>query len=276
MAGAPQIPTGLLSDVRLAIGTYWHEAIGEALIAAGEPVMREVKLNPWLPTGWGGTADFLQWNPEYEAFALWDLKTIKGDAVRWLDRDGAKEGHRWQVSQYWYAAEQMGIPLLTTFGVYYFPITDSREAYDLSPRLIELEPIPEIELMMRSNYVKSRVDEYLHEISMSHVINGEFDWINGRLEPPQQREQKVSWNKQAGVFDLKLVPHWTAAFCPFPDELCDCNTGGTTKIGDFALDHQGGVIYRPRKGYEDITPLAELAEADIRKRQKEEGGKLPG
>lgn len=265
MAGAPRIPTQLLSDVRLAIGTQWHELIGETLSTAGEPIMREVSLTPWLPEGWGGTADFLQWNPDYEAFVLWDLKTIKGDAIRWIDRDGAKEGHCWQTSAYWYAAREAGFPMVETFGIYYFPISDSRDTYDVSPRLLELKPIPEIELMMRMNYVKRRVDEYLE--ALAYRAEPYREYLNDALEPSQGREQKIYWNKSAGVFDVKLVPHWTAAFCPFPDELCDCNTAGTTKIGHYIVSRKTPQ-YIPRKEYESLEPTIEPDEAEIRKRYR--------
>jgi hypothetical protein len=51
---------------------------------------------------------------------------------------------------------------------------------------------------------------------------------------------------------VKLVPHWSAAYCPFPDELCDCSKHGETKIGMFDVD---GSTYIPRKGYEEIEPV---------------------
>ena len=77
--------------------------------------------------------------------------------------------------------------------------------------------------------------------------------------------QKVYWNKQQGVFDLKLVPHWSAEFCPYPDELCGCSKQGTTKVGHYTLDGN----YVPRKDYEDVWAVEAPAEKDYRKRRKE-------
>ena len=65
--------------------------------------MAEVNLTPWMPTGWSGTADWLFWHPEYEGFVLGDLKTSKGEAIKWKERDGMSEEHLWQLSAYWHA-----------------------------------------------------------------------------------------------------------------------------------------------------------------------------
>jgi hypothetical protein len=66
--------------------------------------MQEVKLDRrWLPDGWSGTADWIFWNADLGGFVLGDLKTIKGDGITWIEKDGAKREHLWQLSAYWHA-----------------------------------------------------------------------------------------------------------------------------------------------------------------------------
>jgi len=52
--------------------------------------MEEVNLTAWMPEGWSGTADYVFYNAEARGFVLGDLKTIKGDGITWIERDGAR------------------------------------------------------------------------------------------------------------------------------------------------------------------------------------------
>lgn len=67
-------------------GTMWHQWAHESLVAAGQPFMQEVRLDPWMPEGWSGTADWIFYVPERWAFKLRDMKTIKGDGLAWIAR----------------------------------------------------------------------------------------------------------------------------------------------------------------------------------------------
>jgi hypothetical protein len=57
--------------------------------------------------GWAheasGTADWVFWNADLGWFVLGDMKTIKGDGIAWIEKDGAKREHLWQLSCYWHA-----------------------------------------------------------------------------------------------------------------------------------------------------------------------------
>lgn len=240
----------------------WHEWIHATLRRLGVPYMAEVNLNPWLPDGWGGTADAVVWNPELKAFVLCDFKTQKGEGMRYIARDGAKDEHIWQASAYWHALKKMGLPLAKAVAVYYLPKNNTRSKDDVvEPVLADFAPLPAKQLHGEMDRRNARTQEYLEDLakrdgpgpngggpSQSFQANVE-NWLSPALAPVQQRQQRVYFDRKTETHELKLVPHWSAAFCPFPDELCDCSSQGTTKIGMF-----DGGDYFPRPGYEDIEP----------------------
>jgi hypothetical protein len=61
------------------------------------------------------------WNADLRGFVLGDMKTIKGDGVAWIEKDGAKKEHIAQLSRYWHALVAMGLPMVKGFGVLYWP-----------------------------------------------------------------------------------------------------------------------------------------------------------
>lgn len=258
MAGAPKVSSELLSEITLYTGTMWHEWIHATLRRLGVPYMAEVNLNPWLPDGWGGTADAVVWNPELKAFVLCDFKTQKGEGMRYIARDGAKDEHIWQASAYWWALKKMGLPLAKAVAVYYLPKNDTRSKDDVVvPVLADFTPLTAKVLHTEMDRRNARTQEYLESLPMV-VQNRDIgptpdldQWVTDSLEPVQPRQQRVYYDRKTETHELKLVPHWSAAFCPFPDELCDCSSQGTTKIGIF-----DGGDYHPRPGYEDIEPEA--------------------
>jgi hypothetical protein len=73
----------------------------------------------------------------------------------------------------------------------------------------------------------------------------------------------VVWNKPQKGFDLKLVPHWSAEFCPFPDSLCGCSKQGENKVGQYDLDGN----YTPRKGFEDVWAVEKPTDNEYRKKR---------
>jgi len=267
-AGAPTIESDIVSDTRLMTGTLWHawfEDIFDRL-----PVMTEVKLDRWLPAGWSGTADWIIWSDEYKAFVLGDLKTIKGEGMPYIERDGIKKEHLWQLSAYWYALREMGIPLLDRFVVFYLPMNAS---VGHGPTLLEGKPLNESVVSGTMLERHELTERYLADVAQARLrassqspspTDPEFFFLHDSLAPVSERVQALRWNKPQGVFDVKLVPHWAAQFCPFPDTLCDCSTQGTEKVGQYALVDEEPV-YQARKGYEEIAPEVTLGPAERKK-----------
>jgi hypothetical protein len=247
VAGAPQIERPFAQEMPLYLGTYMHELIHRA--KRGRPYMAEVDVSPWMPDGWGGTADSVEFDPGVELFFLDDYKTTKGESLRYIEQDGAKDDHKAQTSLYWYALVDMGLPMADVIRVWYLPKNDVGTK-GLEPLPVDFKPLPRRPLYAEAAFRKRRVDEYIETLGGYKYEECE-NWITSELEPVQERHQKLFYDKATETWDLKLVPHWSAAYCPFPDELCDCSAHGIEKIGMFDVD---GTTYLPRKGYEDVEP----------------------
>lgn len=260
VAGAPKRTSALLDEFVLKTGSLWHEWLHDTLRGLGVPYMAEVNLTPWLPAGWGGTADALIWNPELKGWVLNDWKTIKGEGLKFIRRDGAKPEHIAQTSAYWYAARKMGLPMVKRIAVLYLPKNDTRSKDELiEPLLVDFAPLPAKQLHGEMKKRSGRVSEYIESLPFDPTDPVEVnvrplsDWVTDALEPVQERVQRAYLDKPSGTWELKLVPHWSAGFCPFHVELCDCSTQGTTKIGYWDIDGE----YIPRTGYEHIEPAVE-------------------
>lgn len=271
-AGAPQIHGEFGQGMTLLIGTLVHRHLAQQLVERGVPFMQEVKLQPWMPEGWSGTADWIFYHPEYEAFVLGDLKTTKGESMRFLKADGAKIEHIHQLSAYWYALRNMGLPIIKGVGVLYLPKNETADKSEkIEPILHECDLIEEEVLVgiMESRWsaTKKYLYAHRHEPTCGHGVGGSCAlrcYLDDTLVPVQPRVQKVTWNGKGGVFDVKLEPHWSARYCSFPNELCDCSEQGATKIGHYTLE--GEYVYR--KEYEDQEPVVEPTEADYAKRRQ--------
>lgn len=254
VVGAPKIESELLSEITLATGTMWHNMIHDTLRRQGVPYMAEVNMTPWMPVGWGGTLDALVLNPELNAFVLVDFKTTKGEGMRFIERDGAKVEHRWQTSIYWYAAQRMlkgTAKIAKVIAVYYLPKNDTRNKDEMiEPVLADFEPIPWEELVGTAEVRAENVSQYRASLPVKNPHLDIEDYLTDALAPVQEREQVIYFDKKTQTYDVLLKPHWSAAYCPYPDELCDCSSQGQTKIGYY--DATG--TYTPRTGYEDITP----------------------
>lgn len=260
VAGAPRKENELVSDIRLRTGTMWHDYLAELVVSRGMTVMQEVRLSPWLPEGWGGRADFLVWDSDSRAFHLWDIKTVKGEGLRWVS-EGAKDEHIWQLSAYWHALRVGRFPLLKKASVFYLPMNDAEG--DMEPIIQDVTPLPKdlVWGVMEERWAATR--QYLDALEYDEPgdleVFGEKQYINDRLAPVQSRVQKLF--KNGDKYELKLVPHWSSRFCPFEPPLCDCSSQGTTKIGEWvfnpeAYEPDGGLDwdYYPRKGYDHIDP----------------------
>ena len=238
----------------LWIGSLIHEDVHRLLRKTGVPYMAEVNMTPWLPEGWGGTADGFFWNPELKAFVLLDFKTTKGAGMRYIESGGAKEAHIKQTSAYWWAAKKMGLPLVKKIGVVYIPKDEAKDVE--GPLLVDFEPLPQADLKRDMKYRHGRVSEYVDSLAQRDYSpregSGPRAWLTEALESAPEREQRLYFDRASGFYELKLVAPWYAAYCPFPEELCSCHdiVGKTTKIGFY--DHDGEYYARP--GYEEIEP----------------------
>jgi hypothetical protein len=255
VAGAPKRTSELLNEITLMTGTLWHQWFHSALQRSGVPYMPEVNLTPFMPEGWGGTADALVWRPDLKGFVLLDFKTTKGESLKFIRRDGAKAEHIAQASIYWHAAKKMGLTMVKQIGVLYWPKNDTRSKDELiEPVMVDFEPLPAKGLHAEMARRWGRVSEYVtslggtpgQEVSARPLA----DWTTDALDPVQEREQRIFYEKTDGTWTVKLMPHWSAAYCPFPAELCDCAEQGQTKIGFYDTDGE----YIPRTGYENIDP----------------------
>lgn len=260
VAGAPKRTSALLDEFVLKTGSLWHEWLHNTLRGLGVPYMAEVNLTPFLPPGWGGTADAIVWNPELKGYVLVDFKTTKGESLKFIRRDGAKAEHIAQTSAYWHAVKKMGLsPMVKRIAVLYLPKNDTRSKDELiEPLLVDFAPMPQKTLHATMKQRSGRVSEYVASLGFDPVTEGQnvrplSDWVTDALEPVQERTQRAYLDKATGVWELKLVPHWSTAYCPFHVELCDCSTQGTTKIGYWDIDGE----YIPRTGYEHIEPTVE-------------------
>lgn len=255
VAGAPTVDSPLVSTVRMHTGTMWHKWLQDRLVDLGIPFMQEVNLTPWLPKGWGGTADFLFFVPDLKAFKLEDLKTTKGEGMRFLQSGGAKEEHKWQTSLYWHGARRMGLPMVKEIGILYLPMNDTRDINEtIEPLEINFEPIPWDEIHKVAKSRADAVTEYLDSLPFNPREVGEGQTIHAgmfltdALAPVQERELKPYFNRRDDKWELKLIPHWSAAYCPYPSDLCNCRDEGTTKVGEWV-----GGTYVPRQGYSNHT-----------------------
>lgn len=253
VAGAPTLGRGLLNEITLMTGTMWHTWLHDTLRKNGVPYMAETNLTPWLPEGWAGTCDALFWRPDLKAFVLVDFKTTKGESLRYIRKDGAKDEHIAQASAYWYAAKAMGIPLAKAIGVLYLPKNDTRNRDELiEPLLVDFKPLPQKALHDEMARRWGRVSEYTTALTSVEdpSVRPLADWVNDALEPEQERVQRIFLDRATGTHDVKLMPHWSTEYCPYPNDLCACSEQGQTKIGMFDTDGE----YIPRPGFEKIKP----------------------
>lgn len=256
VASAPKKTSELLSEITLKTGSLWHEWIHNTLRGLGIHYIAEPDMTPFLPTGWAGRPDGLFYRPDLKAFVLADFKTQKGEGMRFIRKDGAKVEHIAQTSAYWHAARKAGYPMVKKIAVVYIPKNDTRNRDELIEILeVDFEPIPAKTLHAEMKRRDGRVSEYVTSLggTPGQVVIPLVDWVTDALEPVQERIQRSFYEKADGTHTVKLMPHWSAAYCPFPDELCDCSTQGETKIGFFDTDGE----YIPRKGYEHIKPTVE-------------------
>lgn len=250
-AGAPKKPRSFGDEITLGIGTMIHEWLHDALRRQGVPYMAEVDLTPWMPPGWGGTADAVIWSPEYQAFVLVDFKSAKPESLRYRIQSGASEEHIRQTSIYFYSLRKMGLPIVKKIAVLYIPKGSTRNKDDvIEPLLVDFDPIPQRALGTMMKDRKAKVDEYIESIGYPEDPRQNSDYLTDKLADSQPMEQRIYRDSASGANVLKLVPPWTAAYCPFEPPLCTCSEQKSFTIGRF----DGLGRYKARKGYEEYEP----------------------
>lgn len=253
VAGAPKKGRSIIDQIVLQTGTMWHSWIADTMARLGVPVMQEVNLTPWLPTGWAGTCDALFWSPRHKAFILGDYKTCRGSALKYIARNGAKVEHIAQASAYWHACVAMGLPMVKKIVIIYLP-KDGAGRDLIEPLQVTVEPLPKGPLHKDMAGRWGTISKYVTSLGgtpgQAVEVKSLSGWVTDELPPTQEREQRLFYDKATGTSELKLVPHWSAEYCQYPVELCDCSTQGTTKLGLFDVTGE----YLPRAGYEDVVP----------------------
>lgn len=259
-ANAPRKPKTIAEEITLKTGDMWHEWLTSQLASTGHPFMSEVRLSDFMPEGWGGRADWIIFHPGYKAWVLGDIKTVTGDGLFWVNKDGAKENHLWQLSAYWHACVEMGLPMLRGFFVLYWPkgpASDKNAVVEASIQECDPFPAEKVLPVMQDRWASTKA--YLDS------LEGTEGYITDALAPPIDREQKLIWDSVAKNFVVRLTPHWSTRFCPYGDDLCDCSNQGTTKIGAYDLTGE----YTSRKGYEGEVPSVKPEEYQLARRRKE-------
>lgn len=261
--GAPTRPERTASMFRNMTGTLWHKYVESLLRDNGVQIETEVKLDEWMPEGWSGTADYIFYHPGYEAYVLGDLKTVKAENMFFVSRDGAKDEHIWQLSLYFWALVEKGLPMLNSVGVLYIPFFDTKiDTQSPSPALMEVSPLPQEIVLERAESRFKAVREVREGLTRGESLES-------LLAPEQERMQKLIWEGKRSVFNVVLVPHWSAAFCDWDEPYCTCRDQGTTKIGHYDLEGE----YIPRKGYEDVKPVVKPTRKELNARNA--GNKTP-
>jgi hypothetical protein len=224
--------------------------------------MTEVKLDDYLPEGWSGTADWVAWDDERRAFVLGDLKTIKAGGINRIIKEGVKDAHLWQISAYFHALVRAGLPMVNGAAIYYVPLGQltASEGSKVEPTLQEITPIPAEKVDSVMYHIRQEVDAYL---ATSAGWFGREDaplsaYLTPALAPVQERVLKYTLNKRLKVpaIDVMRAPHWSTAYCPFPDELCDCRHQTTNKVGQFNIDPDTDeLIYKGETAAPEPHPL---------------------
>lgn len=236
LSGAEQCPLTINELITFETGHLWHRKLEGMFRDLQIPFMSEVDLTEWMPEGWGGRADWIAWSKKDKAFVLGDLKTIAGAGLPWVIREGAKEAHLWQLSSYWFALRDMGLPLLEGFAIAYLP-----KDGNLSIQVLDCAMVEESLLHATMAHRKTQVAEYLLNPDPKN------------LAPIPPREEKRIWNAKTKQLDLVLKPHYSSMYCRFVN--CGCGDESQEKQGHWIRDEFGAKQYVPRKGFDTPEKL---------------------
>jgi hypothetical protein len=177
--------------------------------------------------------------------------------MMYIEKDGAKDTHQAQVSAYWHALVDMGFTMHDKYAILYLPMNAVRDR-EVTASVQECVPLPKDELWANMEERAKAVQDYINEYSRTKNIQ------NDKLSLEMPRVQKYYWNSKSNCFEVKLVPAWQTAYCPYPEPLCACKNQGTTKIGEW-LPLDGMAVFVPRKGYE-VEQAVRPTNAELKQR----------
>jgi len=124
---------------------------------------------------------------------------------------------------------------------------------EAEPLLIDFDPLPVRALNVRMTERKTNIDKYVGGLPKPNprpLLVEEF--LTDTLAPEQEMEQRSYFDKSSGDMVLKLIPHWTSAYCPYDPPLCTCSEKRSTTIGRWRNESPDS--YEPREGFEGIKP----------------------
>lgn len=272
ITGAPYRGEPEASLIRLQTGTLWHEWIVRRAREEKLRVMSEVDVSDGLPEGWSGTLDHLFWDPEMKAWRVKDVKTQRAEAFA-FDGGKVKPDHQAQLSAYWHGAVAIGLELVKELEVAYIPMNVAKSDkgdVEIDERACDVLDQDPLWQMMAEK--KVALDAYVKafqrriEQAGEKAERGSDDeewWLLPELADTPPRVQKLvnrydgkGPKKVLASIDLKQVPDWRAAYCPYPAPLCYCEQQGETKIGEYTPAGSAW-LYTPRDGYDHIKPVLE-------------------
>lgn len=169
LAGAERKEQQFIDYVKMESGTLWHQYF-EDKVLRGLPIIKELRVDDYLPKNWTGRLDWLVWVAEAGKFDLIDYKTKP--TTYWVNKKGPDEKHQWQLSCYWHALNLAEYPLFDTFTLYYFPLNTG------APAEFELEPIEKSVVVARMKEITNAVNNYLKWVDELGIYN-EYLWEIG-------------------------------------------------------------------------------------------------
>jgi hypothetical protein len=192
---------------RMMTGTLWHKWIEGFAKLEGAA---EVDLTTGMPSGWSGTADFIQaprTDIDYPFHILWDFKTTSAKSMPYIN--GVKPEHKWQLSMYYRAAESLGYNLANSFTVLYIPIDGGQWKKVISAPYTE-------------NKILNRVAE---------VEQAVYLFQNTRVLPEHPGlEWSVKYDKYRTRWLVKRAAPWWTKYCAYGDE-CPCGGLKEQRVG---------------------------------------------
>lgn len=268
ITGAPYTPEPIASRIRLMTGTLWHKWIADLFEDERVKVLSEVNISAGLPKGWSGTLDHLFYDPSMDAWRIKDIKTQRAEAFA-FDKGIVKSDHQAQLSAYWHGAVAVGFTMVKEIEVIYIPMNAAKTELEVKIDERSCDVLPKEPLWEDMAEKWQLLGRYLEAHTKAHFNRpptknpAPESWLLPELSDPPPRVQKLvnrydgkGQKKVLESIDLKLVPDWRAAFCPYEPPLCTCCEQGETKIGEY-LPAGSRWLWKARSGYEHITPTLE-------------------
>lgn len=229
-----------------AIHDYIHNIMKDkyTVYDAEVPISGSDKLG----YAWTGTADAYVVDDD-GVFWLLDYKTISGTSFEYLD--GAKPEHILQISAYYHFHYHPKHGYPKKCAIVYLPTTPDYRRRWPEPVIIEVDPIPWMDLYHRMNTVEFHIKRYA---------------TTGELPQPPKGEYKWKQNKKENHWELWWYPHYSSLFCPWKgqeEDPCGCSKFTRYVVGTWSV--RDGVDYNEDSDgqiLEEYLPLCPEYEAE--------------